>query len=139
MKIDPRKQPDMIVIVCEASSHESKKNAVQDFTWMGDWNDGDNWMPSAPFGIDATTRARQGQSEVWLEGDKALDRRDKDAFNAALARPTEKRVKYNLKCDLCGLSVSIRHASIEPILDKLRAVGVSQPSLALIASIVSKS
>jgi hypothetical protein len=48
--------------------------------------------------------------------------------------PSAVRVRYRLRCGLCGLSLAVRDDTLQPVLDHLAGSGLSEISLKMLAA-----
>lgn len=114
-----------VAVVCRDRSHDRVVKIATFFR-----SPGQPWQkfPTAKGG--AETEWRDDPYLVWLDGDEVLDDPE-----PGTGRPMRRR--YNLRCRLCGLSVTAHHPTLSPLLDKCADAGVSEIPLSVIVASVS--
>jgi hypothetical protein len=122
-----------IEIHCDAPSHG--RRLVEKFAKAGPpgrWED--HWFPALDPHTDEGKRLRRP------EGTRASIDENTDTYLGLKSKPPwSARVRFNLQCGECGLSVPIREERLTPILNTLGAAGVSSISLAGLAARLQRS
>lgn len=101
-----------IAVLCRSRSHPAQVVTVQRFL-----KDDRGW--------------------TYEKGHNFKGRSGKDAPSVELVVGGERRWRFRLECVRCGLAVTARADTIEPILERLQTNGVSEIELEALARIVS--
>lgn len=120
-------------IVCDAQSHAPRVRHVRRFSVVTftDFEDGETHVTPL-----ANKRGDDAEANVALDGDERIP--DSERFGTSTIAPSERswdaRRRYALKCDLCGLNVTLRHETAEQRMTALVAANVSRVTLSALAA-----
>lgn len=143
-------QPD-VVVVCNDPSHEARTVKVGNFThcditelrpdiW-GELPSGSRWQADlfALLELGPKMQKRVNDGVETLAGSQPAGVIPELPTIESLQPGLDNdiRIRFSMKCDLCGLHVVARYEAIGPILDKLAANGVDSIELAHLAAIVT--
>jgi len=122
-----------VEIYCDAASHS--RRLIEKFAKAGPpgrWRD--HWFPLPDARNDEGKRLRRP------EGTRAPINEGANTHLGTKSQPPwSARVRFNLQCRECGLSVAIREERLIPILNTLGTAGVSEISLAGLAARLQRS
>jgi hypothetical protein len=126
---------DVIEIYCDDASHEGRRWVVARLT-RDDSEDQPWWKPA-----EGNRSLRGSEVVQFLDEDTALTGRATLKINPASVgdgQPVGERlrVRYRLRCRLCGLAVSAREDKAKSVFDKLAANDVRALALRALAAIV---
>lgn len=125
-----------ISIFCSEASHEGRTCRVAKFA-VGDEH-------TMPFPAWKRARANELSGETWLGLPSGLRKQMKEAGldepplkpSPEQAPPGRRDRRWRLECEFCGLTVEAVDDRFHDAMSKLRAAGVSELSLAGLASIL---
>lgn len=127
-----REDRPYVSIGCQARSHESTPWSIATFVLMERWTESPWYVEK---GFRVAERKGRGSLQSIAGGDepRQIDERSANIFDPDL------RLRYKLKCHLCGDSVELRQESAQRVLQFLRLVGPEVPLPMVRRAIVESS